>query len=88
MFDGLNVYVRRGDFVNDWYALSLCDRIISTASSFARAAAFLGDVPLLQIYNPDAPETHRFLTVEVLEEGWRWHGEMFEEFGQVPRALR
>ena len=87
-FEGLSVYVHRGNFVSDWHALSLCDRIISTASSFARAAAFLGDVPLLQIYNPDAPETHRFLKVEVLEEGWKWHGQMLEEFGQAPGALR
>jgi hypothetical protein len=74
-FAGLNCTFHAGDCASDLRALSLCDRIISTNSSFARAAAFLGKAPLLQIFDPDEPATHSFSKIEVLEEGWNWHSE-------------
>ncbi len=77
-FAGLSCSIHAGDYLGDLCVLSLCDRLISTKSSFSRAAAFLGNQPLLQIFDPGDPSTHSFTKIEALEEGWTWHTEMLK----------
>ena len=85
-FPRLDVHIHSSDYQGDMHVLTLCDCIISTSSSFARAAAFLGNIPLLRIFDPDLPVSHKFVNIDVLEEGWHWEGEMIRRFGDVGRA--
>ncbi|MGB8355767.1 MAG: alpha-1,2-fucosyltransferase, partial [Chthoniobacteraceae bacterium] len=82
-FAGLDVRIHASDYHADLQVLILCDCIISTSSSFARAAAFLGDIPLLRIFDPDLPASHQFVAIEYLEEGWHWESEMARVFGDA-----
>jgi hypothetical protein len=81
-FAGLDVHLHSSDYWTDLYVLTQCSRLISSSSSFSRAAAFLGKIPLLRIFDPDLPASHQFLPIEVLEEGWVWEGQMIQRFGR------
>jgi hypothetical protein len=81
-FHGLDVHLHSSSYAADMFVLTRCDRLISTSSSFARAAAFLGRIPLLRIFDPDLPASHKFEEIEVLEEGWEWEGRMARVFAR------
>ena len=81
-FHGLDVHIHSSSYAADMFVLTRCDRLISTSSSFARAAAFLGNIPLLRIFDPDLPASHKFEKIDVLEEGWEWEGRMARLFGR------
>lgn len=45
IFTGLNIQINRGNVIEDFYLLSLCDAIIGSNSSFGNFAAYLGNKP-------------------------------------------
>lgn len=45
IFEGLNIQINKGNIIEDFYLLSLCDTIIGSNSSFGNFAAYLGDKP-------------------------------------------
>ncbi len=54
-FEGLNILFRKGHDLENRYALSLCDYLISPPSTYAGWAAFYGKVPYYVMTDPDAP---------------------------------
>ena len=68
-FEGIDAFFHAGTRASDLCVLSQCDSIIGTDSSFARTAAFLGNVPLYQVLDPGLSATpERFAKIDVLDQ--------------------
>ena len=66
-FGPVPVTVHAGSCLSDLHLLSCCDAVISTDSSFARCAAFLGGIPLYQMTDPSLPASpDRFVKIDIL----------------------